>query len=122
MNTSNGLKKLLAIGALGVISATPMTAVYAQGNAPDSVPPANVMQDTPADSVIIESDQIEPSREEMVRRFHDQLKDPPIGERQIADGLEVKTRNGHFCRQAVHAGVQSSVGGDVTLLAPCLAY
>ena len=74
--------------------------------------------------ISIESNQptASPTQEESGRKFHNALKGRPsiAEERRLADGtLEITTQLGHFCAKPQPLQVQSGVGGNTRLAAPC---
>jgi hypothetical protein len=83
--------------------------------------------EVPAEPIVIESDALtpEPTQDQLLQKFRDALGQPPslvVSERQLAGGLEVTTRFGHFCARALPAQVRSGLGGDITLAAPCASF
>jgi hypothetical protein len=78
--------------------------------------------------VPIESDVLNPeaTREQLMQKFRDALAQPPawiIAEHRLSDGtLEVTTRLGHFCAKPLLGHVESGLGGDITLAAPCVWF
>jgi hypothetical protein len=56
-----------------------------------------------------------------MQKFRDALAQPPIvAEHRFSDGsLEVTTHFGHFCAKPLPGHVESGLGGDITLAAPC---
>ena len=95
------------------------------GSAPAATEPGAVIA-VQVEPVIIESEPLEPTREQKAQRFRDLLGEPPsfiVRERRFdSDVLEVTTRVGRFCARPSPQSAQSGPGGDVTLAAPCLSF
>ena len=84
-----------------------------------------VLSEVPPISIESEQPAAPPTQKELTRRFHDALK--PLShapeERRLADGtLEITTRLGHFCAKPLPAQVESGVGGNIRLAAPCATF
>ena len=106
----------------GAVRAEPETP---SGSASSAAEPGSVVA-VQVEPVIVESEPLEPTREQMVRRFRELLSEPPsfiVSERQFASGVvEVTTRTARFCVRPTGPWAQSGVGGDVTIAAPCFLY
>jgi hypothetical protein len=75
--------------------------------------------------IVIESDALtpEPTQDQLMQKFRNTLAQPSaliVAERRLSDGtLELTTRLGHFCARPLPAHLESGLGGDITLAAPC---
>lgn len=84
--------------------------------------------EVPAEPIVIESEGLapEPTLDQLMQKFREALSQPPsyvISERQLAGGLmEIRTRFGRFCVRPVPPQVQSGLGGDIALAAPCASF
>lgn len=84
--------------------------------------------EVPAEPIVIEGEGLapEPTLDQLMRKFREALSQPPsyvISERQLAGGLmEIRTRFGRFCVRPVPPQVQSGLGGDIALAAPCASF
>ena len=84
--------------------------------------------EVPAEPIVIEGEGIapEPTLDQLMQKFREALSQPPtyvISERQLAGGLmEIRTRFGRFCVRPVPPQVQSGLGGDISLAAPCASF
>ena len=84
--------------------------------------------EVPAEPVVIEGGELapEPTLDQLMQKFREALSQPPsyvISERQLAGGLmEIRTRFGRFCVRPVPSQVQSGLGGDIALAAPCTSF
>jgi negative regulator of sigma E activity len=128
--------------ALGVAILTCLTMSWAnaQYREPDALPvdsPApeaqpTTQQDSSAEvwlaPVVIESEPMnpEPTQTQLLQKFHDALAQPRIvivaEHRFSGDALEVTTRFGRFCANPPPGHVESGLGGDITLAAPCALF
>jgi hypothetical protein len=65
----------------------------------------------------------DPTQDQLMQKFRDALAQPPtliVAEHRFSDGtLEVTTRLGRFCGKPLLPHVESGLGGDITLAAPC---
>jgi len=68
----------------------------------------------------------DPTQDELMQKFRDALAQPPIwaaAEHRFPNGsLDITTRFGHFCAEPPPAHLESGLGGDVTLVAPCVLF
>jgi hypothetical protein len=84
--------------------------------------------EVPAEPIVIEGEPIapEPTLDQLMQKFREALSQPPsyvVSERQLAGGLmEIRTRFGRFCVRPVPPQVQSGLGGDISLAAPCASF
>jgi len=82
----------------------------------------------PSAPVVVESDMLnpEPTLEERVEKFRTALGQPSVStfsERRLANGaLEVTTSLGRLCTTPPARYIQSGLGGDGTLVAPCVLF
>ena len=82
----------------------------------------------PSAPVVVESDILnpEPTLEERMQKFRTALGQPAVSivsERRLANGaLEVTTSLGRFCAAPPPRYMQSSLGGDIALVAPCALF
>jgi hypothetical protein len=115
--------------------ATPLAAAQDSGAAvlptvSEMSPPSSdgAVVEVPVEPIVIESDALtlEPTQDQLLQKFRDALGQPPsfvVSERQLAGGLlEVTTRFGRLCVRALPAQLQSGLGGDITLAAPCASF
>lgn len=65
----------------------------------------------------------EPTQDHLMQRFREALAQPStliVAEHRFSDGtLELTTRLGRFCSKLLPAHLESGLGGDITLAAPC---
>ena len=84
--------------------------------------------EVPAEPIVIEGEAPAPdlTLDQLMQKFREALSQPPsyvISERQLAGGLmEIRTRFGRFCVRPVPPQVQSGLGGDIALVAPCASF
>jgi hypothetical protein len=84
--------------------------------------------EVPAAPVVVEGDMMnpEPTLEERAQKFRTALGQPSVStvsERRLANGaLEVTTSLGRFCTTPPPRYVQSGLGGDIALVAPCALF
>ena len=78
--------------------------------------------------VVIESDvlNLEPTLDQLMQKFRTALGQPSVStvsERRLANGaLEVTTSLGRFCTTPPPGYIQSALGGNITLAAPCALF
>ena len=78
--------------------------------------------------VVIESDVLnrDPTLDQLMQKFRTALGRPSVSsvsERRLANGaLEVTTTLGRFCTTPPPGYIQSALGGDITLAAPCALF
>jgi len=118
---------LLLCAALSLpVQATSGTEADTPSGAPQTAPKAGAATEGHTEPVIIESQPLEPTREEMARRFREKLTAPPSvleSERRLDAGVvEVTTPAGRFCYRPSPDQLQSNLGGSVTLFAPCTSF
>ena len=67
-----------------------------------------------------------PTQAQLMQKFRDALGQPPtlvVTEHQFADGAgEMTTRFGRFCAGPPPGYLQSGLGGDIRLVAPCALF
>ena len=84
--------------------------------------------EVPAAPVVVEGDMMnpEPTLEERAQKFRTALGQPSVStvsERRLANGaLEVTTSLGRFCTTPTPGYMQSALGGNTTLAAPCALF
>jgi hypothetical protein len=84
--------------------------------------------EVPSEPIVIESEALapEPTLDQLMQKFRDALAQPPsyvISERQLAGGLmEIRTRFSRLCVRPMPPQVQSGLGGDISLVAPCASF
>jgi len=112
--------------ALMLLGSTVRAETEAPGSAASTAGEPGAVTAVQAEPVIIESELLEPTQEQLAQRFRQQLGEPPsyvVSERQLASGmLEVTTRYARFCVRPTGPAGQSGVGGNVTIAAPCFLY
>jgi hypothetical protein len=92
------------------------------------LPSDSVAVEVPAEPIVIEGEAAppEPTLDQRMQKFRDALPPPPsyvVSERQLADGLtEIHTRFGRLCVRPVPSQIQSGLGGDIALAAPCTSF
>jgi hypothetical protein len=98
-------------------------ALPVHGPAHEAQPAAEGASSAEVPVVPVESERInpEPTQDELMQKFRDVLAQSPIAaEHRFSDGaLEVTTRFGHFCAKPLPGHVESGLGADITLAAPC---
>ena len=105
---------------------SPLYARPASETAPGDVEGSVVV--IPTAPVVVESDMLnpEPTLDERVEKFRTALGQPSVStfsERRLANGaLEVTTSLGRLCTTPPARYMQSGLGGDVTLVAPCVLF
>jgi hypothetical protein len=66
---------------------------------------------------------LDPTQDQLMQKFRDALAQPStltVAAHGFSDGtLELTTRLGRFCSKPLPAHVESGLGGDITLAAPC---
>lgn len=78
--------------------------------------------------IVIQSDAPSPppGQDQLLRKFRETLGEPPgltIAEHQLANGpMEITTRFGRLCAEPPPAHIESGLGGDITLAAPCAVF
>jgi hypothetical protein len=78
--------------------------------------------------VVIESNVLnpDPTLDQLMQKFRTALGRPSVSsvsERRLANGaLEVTTSLGRFCTTPPPGYIQSALGGDITLVAPCTLF
>jgi hypothetical protein len=78
--------------------------------------------------VVIESEvlNLDPTLDQLMQKFRTALGRPSVSsvsERRLANGaLEVTTSLGRFCTTAPPGYIQSALGGNITLAAPCALF
>ena len=127
---------VLALAALGSL-ACPAVAIEDAGtpaqtdNLGADTPPRNTdgsVIEVPVEPIVIEGDAIapEPTLDQLMQKFRDALSQPPsyvVSEQQLAGGLlEIRTRFGRLCARPAPPQVQSGLGGDIALAAPCASF
>jgi hypothetical protein len=69
---------------------------------------------------------LHPTQDQLMRNFRAALGQPPtlvVTEHQFADGsLQMTTRFGRFCAGPPQGYLQSGLGGDIRLAAPCASF
>lgn len=84
--------------------------------------------EVPSEPIVIESDAPSPApgQEQLAQKFRDALGSPPastITEHQLANGpLEITTRFGRLCAERPPGHLESGLGGEITVLAPCTVF
>jgi hypothetical protein len=84
--------------------------------------------EVPLVPIVIESDALSPppGRDELMSKFREALGQPPdltVAEHQVTNGpLEITTRFGRLCAEPPPAHLESGLGGDITLAAPCALF
>jgi hypothetical protein len=84
--------------------------------------------EVPLAPIVVVSDPLNPNptQDQLMRKFRDALGQPPtlgIAEHQFAGGaLQMTTRFGRFCAGPPPGYLQSGLGGDIRLAAPCASF
>jgi len=84
--------------------------------------------EVPSEPIVIESDAPSPApgEEELAQKFREALGSVPdstIAEHQLANGpLVVTTPFGRLCAEPPPRHLESGLGGEITLLAPCTVF
>ena len=126
----------LALAVLGSLACPAVAIENAETPAPTGGLGANTSPrstdgsviEVPAEPIVIEGEGLapEPTLDQLMQKFREALSQPPsyvISERQLAGGLmEIRTRFGRFCVRPVPPQVQSGLGGDTALVAPCTSF
>ena len=117
-------RRILAL-RLAVLLSVPVSAAHAIEGQTTT---AGSSAELPLAPIVIESDAPSPpvGQDQLMRKFGEALGEPPglaIAEHQLAHGpLEITTRFGHLCAEPPPAHVESGLGGDITLAAPCAVF
>ncbi len=84
--------------------------------------------EVPLAPIVVVSDPLtpNPTQDQLIRKFRDALGQPPtlvITEHQLAGGgVQMTTRYGRFCAGPLPGYLQSGLGGDIRLAAPCASF
>jgi len=119
-------RALQALGA-AILGSLAMSWASAQAREVDAVPvdepqPSAELRLPP---LVIEAQPTnpDPTQDQLMQKFRDALAQPStliVAEHRLSDGtLEVTTRLGRFCGKPPFPHLESGLGGDITLAAPC---
>ena len=92
------------------------------------MPQEDSSAEAPLVPIVIESDAPSPppGRDQLMSKFREALGGPPdltVAEHQFTNGpLEITTRFGRLCAEPPPAHLESGLGGDITLAAPCAMF
>lgn len=84
--------------------------------------------EVPLASIVVETDAPTPppGQDQLMKKFRETLGAPPdltIAEHQLANGpLEITTRFGRLCAEPPPAQIESGLGGQITVTAPCAVF